>query len=142
MARGWSPLCRLPAPVRVAWPAMLAVIVVLGGVACGAGTTARPGSPGLRYFTYTADVRFGKRGHLKTYKSVNELDLLPDGNAPIVSFMGVKDGNTAMFFVADPAYSADGEGSCQPTPQNCMFIFLKTDGAHNEETVTLVLEIA
>jgi diacylglycerol O-acyltransferase/trehalose O-mycolyltransferase len=44
VARGWSPLCWLSAPVRVAWPAMLAVIVVLGGVACGAGTTARPGS--------------------------------------------------------------------------------------------------
>ena len=43
MARGRSPFCRLPAPVRVAWPAMLAVIVVLGGVACGGGTQARPG---------------------------------------------------------------------------------------------------
>ena len=43
MARGWSPLCRLSAPIRVAWSAMLAVIVVLGGVACGGGTTARPG---------------------------------------------------------------------------------------------------
>src|SRR5207244_6777332 len=41
VARGWSPLCRLSAPVRVAWPAMLAVIVVLGGVACGGGTKAR-----------------------------------------------------------------------------------------------------
>ncbi len=43
MARGWSPLCRLSAPMRVAWPAVLAVIVVLGGVACGGGTKARPG---------------------------------------------------------------------------------------------------
>jgi diacylglycerol O-acyltransferase/trehalose O-mycolyltransferase len=30
--------------MRVAWPAMLAVIVVLGDVACGGGTTARPGA--------------------------------------------------------------------------------------------------
>ncbi len=43
MARGWSPLCRLSAPMRVAWPAVLAVIVVLGGVACGGGTKAQPG---------------------------------------------------------------------------------------------------
>ena len=38
MARGW---CRLSAPVRVAWPAVLAVIVVLGA-ACGGGTKAQP----------------------------------------------------------------------------------------------------
>jgi len=30
--------------MRVAWPAMLAVIVVLGGVACGGGTKARSGT--------------------------------------------------------------------------------------------------
>jgi hypothetical protein len=101
-----------------------------------AGPDGKSVSPGLHYFTYTADVRFGKRGHLKTYKGVNELDLLPNGNTPIVSFMGVKGGDTAMFFVADPAYSADGEGRCQPTRQNCMFLFLKTDAAHNEETLT------
>jgi len=44
VARGWSPLCRVPAPVRVAWPAMLAVIVVFGAAACGGGTQARPGT--------------------------------------------------------------------------------------------------
>src|SRR6266487_1437266 len=43
VARGWSPLCRLSAPVRVAWPAVLAVIVVLGA-ACGGGTKAQPGT--------------------------------------------------------------------------------------------------
>ena len=40
MAGGW---CRLSAPVRVAWPAVLAVIVVLGA-ACGGGTKAQPGA--------------------------------------------------------------------------------------------------
>lgn len=43
MARGCSPLRRWPAPVRVAWPVMLAVIVALGGAACGGGTQAQPG---------------------------------------------------------------------------------------------------
>ena len=41
MARGCSPLCRWPAPVRVGWPAMLAAVVVLGG-ACGGGTLKIP----------------------------------------------------------------------------------------------------
>ena len=42
MARACSPLRRLPAPVRVGWPAMLAAVVVLGG-ACGGGTKTQPG---------------------------------------------------------------------------------------------------
>jgi hypothetical protein len=40
-----------------------------------------------------------------------------------------------MFFIADPAFHADGEGTCQPTPANCMFVYLKTDQAKNEETL-------
>jgi diacylglycerol O-acyltransferase/trehalose O-mycolyltransferase len=40
VASGW---CRLSAPVRVAWPAVLAVIVVFGA-ACGGGTKAQPGT--------------------------------------------------------------------------------------------------
>jgi diacylglycerol O-acyltransferase / trehalose O-mycolyltransferase len=44
VARAWSPYCWLSAPMRVAWPAVLAVIVVLGGAACGGGTQARPGT--------------------------------------------------------------------------------------------------
>jgi diacylglycerol O-acyltransferase/trehalose O-mycolyltransferase len=42
VARACSPLRRLPTPVRVGWPAMLAAVVVLGG-ACGGGTKAQPG---------------------------------------------------------------------------------------------------
>ena len=44
MTRGWSSLCRLSAPMRVAWPTTLTAIVVLGGVACGGGAKARPGT--------------------------------------------------------------------------------------------------
>jgi diacylglycerol O-acyltransferase/trehalose O-mycolyltransferase len=44
VARGWSALCRVPAPVRVAWPAMLAVVLVLGGAACGRDAKAGPGT--------------------------------------------------------------------------------------------------
>jgi hypothetical protein len=103
----------------------------------GSSTPAtKPPKAAVQYFTYTADVRFGLRGHVKTHKSVNELDVLPDGNNPIISFMGVKKGDTAMFFIADPAFKADGEGKCQPTPQNCMFLYLKADPSHDQETLS------
>ena len=107
----------------------------------GSGTTpptgpdGKPVTPGV-HFTYTADVLFGPRSAVKTYKSVAELDVLPDGKSPIISFMGVKGGNTAMFFIADPGFQAQGEGTCQPTPENCVFLYLKKDAAHNEETLS------
>ena len=102
----------------------------------GGSSASGPASPGVHYFTYTADVRFGRRKHIKTYKGISELDVLPDGNNPIIAFMGVKNGDTAMFFIADPAFHADGEGHCQPSRSNCMFVYLKTDGAQNEETLS------
>jgi hypothetical protein len=100
------------------------------------GPDGKPVTHGVHYFTYTADVRFGQRGHVKDFKSIGELDLLPDGSNPVVAFMGVKDGKTAMFFIADPAFRAEGEGDCQPSPENCMFVSLTKDAAHDEETLS------
>ena len=100
------------------------------------GPDGKPMSPGLHYFTYTADVVFGPRGHTNSYKSMHELDLLPDGKSPVAAFMGVRSGKTAVFFIADPAFRADGEGKCSPSPENCMFVYLKKDAAHNEETLS------
>jgi hypothetical protein len=100
------------------------------------GPDGKPVEPGVHYFAYSADVRFGTRGHLKTYKAIHDLDLLPSGESPIVAFMGVKDGDTAVFFIADPAFRADGEGECVPDADNCMFLYLKKDADKNEETLS------
>jgi hypothetical protein len=112
-----------------------------GGTGTGTGTTptgpdGKPIAPGVHYFTYTADVRFGPRGQIKTYTSVHDLDVLPSGDNPVVAFMGVKDGKTAVFFIADPAFRADGEGKCLPSPDSCMFVYLTKDPGHDEETLS------
>ena len=100
------------------------------------GTSGSGSKPSLQYFTYTADVRFGARGHIQEYKGLHYLDLLPNGDNPVVSLMGVKNGDTAVFFIADPAFRADGEGDCLPDPDNCMFLYLKKDADKNEETLS------
>jgi hypothetical protein len=100
------------------------------------GPDGKPIEPGVHYFTYTADVLFGPRGNVKAYKSLTQLDVLPDGNNPVVAFMGAAGGKSATFFIADPAFRADGEGSCDPNPDNCMFLTLKQDEGHNEETLS------
>ena len=107
-----------------------------GGVSLPTGPDGKPIEPGVHYFTYTADLRFGPRSHMEDYKSVGRLDLVPNGESPILAFMGVRGTNTAVFFVADPAFKVDGEGSCDPSPDNCMFIGLRTDAAHNEATLS------
>ena len=100
------------------------------------GPDGKPISPGVHYFTYTADVIFGLRSHAKPYEGLRELDVLPDGNNPVVAFMGVRGAKTAVFFIADPAFRADGEGTCEPSPDNCMFLYLSKSEAHDEETLS------
>jgi hypothetical protein len=110
------------------------------GMAGGSGGSGAPGpggsGGGTRYFTYTVDVKFGSRKP-KSYKSLATLDLLPDDQNPIVSFMGMTDNaKTAVFFVVDPAFEADGEGTCSPSPDDCRFIYLGVEDDRDEETLS------
>jgi hypothetical protein len=108
-----------------------------GGSAPSGGSGGSGSGGGTRYFTYTVDVHFGKRGATKAFKSVSTLDLLPDDQNPIVSFMGMTDNaKTAVFFIVDPAFEADGEGECNPTEDECRFIYLGVDDDRDEETLS------
>jgi len=115
-----------------------------GGSAGGGGGGGTPGEGsggdgdgGTRWFTYTVDLRFGARGEQKTFKGVEQLDLLPDDQNPVVSFMGMRDNaKTAVFFIVDPAFEADGEGDCQPSSDDCRFIFMGVDDDRDEMTLS------
>jgi hypothetical protein len=81
-------------------------------------------------------VKFGSR-KLRDYKSMQTLDLLPDDQNPVVSFMGMTDNaKTAVFFVVDPAFEADGEGTCNPSADDCRFIYMGVDDDRDEETLS------
>ncbi|HEX8645265.1 MAG TPA: hypothetical protein VF715_00075 [Thermoleophilaceae bacterium] len=106
-----------------------------GGGTGGSGGSGGSGG-GTRYFTYTVDVRFGARGETRAFKGIETLDLLPDDQTPIVSFMGMRDNaKTAVFFIVDPNFEADGEGECAPSAEDCRFIYLGVDEDRNEETL-------
>jgi hypothetical protein len=107
-----------------------------GSGASTPGGSGGSGGGGTRYFTYTVDVKFGSRKP-KSYKSLATLDLLPDDQNPIVSFMGMTDNaKTAVFFVVDPAFEADGEGKCSPSADDCRFIYLGVEDDRDEETLS------
>jgi hypothetical protein len=108
---------------------------VTGGTPSGGGggstvTTTQ------RYYAFHVNVRFGPRGHEKTYKDVKQLSMLPDDKSPVVVFMGMSsDFKTAIFLVDTSKYEAAGEGKCKPSPSTCSFVELKVNDSGNEETL-------
>ncbi len=95
------------------------------------GPNGKPVTPGLHYLVFTADVRFGKIGHVHTYKGVNQLALLPPGSkSPLLSFYAVKYGAKSAVFFNYKGLSAAGEGKCS---SSCLFVELKPG---QEETFT------
>jgi hypothetical protein len=90
----------------------------------------------VKWFRYTADLSFGEAGNLKTLKSVADFTLLPDDKTAAVVFMGVSnDAKSAIFFIADPAFTASGEGECNDK-QDCRFVKLSLDGQKDQESFT------
>ena len=93
-----------------------------------------PSGPSTQWFRYTADLKFGRPGSLKTFKGVESLTLLPDDENPTIVFMGVSDdAKSAIFFIADPAFTATGEGECNDD-RNCRFVKLGIADGKNEHS--------
>jgi hypothetical protein len=96
------------------------------------GDTTTP----VKWFRYTADVSFGAPGDLKTLKGVKDFTLLPNDQTATVVFMGVSnDAKSAVFFVADPAFTPTGDGDCNDE-QDCRFVKLGLADEKNDETFT------
>ncbi|HET9950149.1 MAG TPA: hypothetical protein VFQ22_14600, partial [Longimicrobiales bacterium] len=105
----------------------------LGGGTPPAPVPVEPVKPKTETFTYTVDVRMGKRGEAKARHDVERLDVLPDDRRPLIVFLGVNNARTTAIFLVDTSVQADGEGRCKPDPTTCSFLYLKTDKDHNEE---------
>jgi hypothetical protein len=87
------------------------------------GSATTPTKPTTFYYTYTADVRFGKEDNLDR-KTLQQFRSLPSSQNPVLVFMGVKeDGKTAIFLQSSAA-SSTGEGNCEPD-DTCTFLYMK-----------------
>jgi hypothetical protein len=102
-----------------------------GGGTGGTGTT----TPNQQLYALHVDVRFGTPGHVKSYKDLKPVSMLPDTKNPVVIFMGMRDFKTAIFMIDSSKYKADGEGKCQPSGNTCDVLTLKVDQSSNEETL-------
>jgi hypothetical protein len=116
-----------------------------GGASNGAtgGGTPSGGTPGstttTEWFHYVADFSFGKTGEkATTFDGKAAYTLLPDEKTPVVVFLSLSDDHkTALFFVSDPSFDAQGEGKCIGTG-SCQFVTLSLSDSGNEETFSSI----
>jgi hypothetical protein len=108
-----------------------------GGSTSGGSTPTTTTTHSTTWFHYTAEFTFGTPGSPKKYKNVGNFTLLPDEKTPAIVFVGIGDDHkSAMFYVSDPAFEADGEGKCNAEGEACRFVTLKLSDSSDEETFT------
>jgi hypothetical protein len=82
------------------------------------------------FYNFRLDVKFGKPGRERRYRSLSRLTFLPSVNLPVALFMGVNEArNKALFFVY-PGLNHQGEGVCIPKPTKCQFVQLAEGREH------------
>jgi hypothetical protein len=111
-----------------------------GGAPSGGTTPSQPVKPQAPKgpYAYTVDVKFGKRGLLRTHHDVQKLDVLPNQNNPLVVFLGVNTKGDTAVFLTDTSLKAAGEGTCKPNGDTCSFLYLKVDKDQNTEDLSEV----
>jgi hypothetical protein len=109
-----------------------------GGPPSGGTTPSQPVKPQAPKgpYAYTVDVKFGKRGLLRTHHDVQKLDVLPNQNNPLVVFLGVNTKGDTAVFLTDTSLKAAGEGTCKPNGDTCSFLYLKVDKDKNTEDLS------
>ena len=108
-----------------------------GSAPTGGSTPSQPVKPQPKVsYAYTVDVKFGRRGLLRTHHDVQKLDVLPNQNNPLVVFLGVNAKGDTAVFLTDTSLKAAGEGTCKPNGDNCSFLYLKVDKEKNTEDLS------
>jgi hypothetical protein len=82
--------------------------------------------PEIRFFAGRVDVTVGQLGKAKKIEDVRRLDFLPNDKAPVVAFIGLREGaERALFSVSSDVAETKGDGSCAPKkPAPCQFLTL------------------
>lgn len=72
------------------------------------------------------DVKIGRIGEQKNVTDVEQGQVLPNRDAPVVMFLGAtSDLKTASFLVSTDVTASAGDGLCSPSAQDCQFLKLK-----------------
>lgn len=84
------------------------------------------GEDKLVVYSWTISARTGPKGDGKGVKDVASLDFLPNPDKPIAQFIrGDLAETEAAFVVSRKVDSTSGDGTCDPSPQDCQFLLLE-----------------
>jgi hypothetical protein len=99
-----------------------------GGASGGAVPPVAPApTPTATVPQYSIKVRFGavaESGDLQA-KTVERLTVLPDEEAPVLIYRGVEQGGKVAIFELTGVVDAQGDGKCEPTPEDCQYLKLR-----------------
>jgi hypothetical protein len=70
-------------------------------------------------------VRFGKTDGTMAKSTLTALETLPNASSPLVVFMGFVHGGKAAVFMLTGTVTAEGDGACDPSPQDCETLELR-----------------
>jgi cytoskeletal protein RodZ len=75
---------------------------------------------------YSVKVRFGTTETADLSATIVErLSVLPNEENPVLVYRGVEDGGKVAVFELTGQVDAQGDGECEPTPENCQYLKLR-----------------
>lgn len=77
-------------------------------------------------YTYRIDLTIGLQGDPKLHENVKPMTVLPNESTPVVAFLGTDEqGKRAAFVVSSQATPVEGDFSCVPSPENCLYVTMQ-----------------
>jgi hypothetical protein len=77
------------------------------------------------YELLSLTVRFGQTTGPLTTREVKRLTGLPGGTHPAALYLGPSDDHKSAVFVVDAGVEVLGDGTCDPTPENCQTLTMR-----------------
>ncbi len=100
------------------------------GGASGGGTKTEPPAsdappPAKTYPQYSIKVRFGEVDSDQKTKTAERLAVLPNAETPVLVYRGVEEGGKVAVFELTGSVTAQGDGSCLPSREDCQILRLR-----------------
>jgi len=107
------------------------------GGTSGSSTSAGSGSSTqAELYTFAARVTFAEGDAPAAAYTLQESESLPSERTPLITFVGLTDSLGSAIFVIDPTLTHSGEGTCKPSRDACLLLYLRPDAKHDWHSFT------